>query len=403
MKISLKDISIDFLGKLIFPHIAKTDLRRFRQVRRIAFINIGGLGDYLLFSPIIKIFRAEYPDAHITLMTGPNFNGISELFPELDEVVLLQPRVKTFLNLLRCLRRGRYDVLIVNHDFEIPLWKLSLAIGFSGIPIRVGCHRNGLRDSALTSSVDNQNGNADGYLMDIFSRLATEFFRQVNKPVNIDPMNHFRYVPTPEELGRLDTLLAPYPAQSAHPAILIHPGTSQSSKTENWKKSWPSQAWRQCMHNLIQRYPGALVYLTGGPDDADEIQAIDDALKTLPPEGQARIINLYGKIPSVACLAALMKRCDVFIGCDSFAMHLALFVGTPLVAIFGLTNEKRFLPANHETCRVAARDDLACRPCLQITRTESCNQPVCLDVPVETVVSHVENLLRDVNVGLGVR
>ncbi len=41
---------------------------------------------------------------------------------------------------------------------------------------------------------------------------------------------------------------------------------------------------------------------------------------------------------------------------------------------------------------VAAREDLACRPCLWDLRQASCEQPVCLEVPVNTVIDRLESL-----------
>jgi ADP-heptose:LPS heptosyltransferase len=403
----LKDYIIRILDTVLFTPIKRAAFSRFKSVQRICFINMGGLGDYMLFSPMIALCRAQVPDARLTLLTAPNYAAVDELFSELDEVVILQPDQLHFGSLLSLLRQGRFDALIVNHDFAISSWALSLAIAFSGIPIRVGCGRSALRSAVLTASTPDRSENQNDYLMDLFYEATGVFFELIqqtpktamatkslfakNKPPDL--MAHYRYQNRLEEKAWLDTLLDGQHAVDASPKIVIHPGSSKNSKAENWHKSWPVQSWCELIAQLTQRYPTGVIYLTGGPEDALEVEAIALALEGLPAQSCQQVVNLYGQVTTTSSLAELLSEADVFIGCDSFAMHLALFTDTPLVAIFALTNEKRFLPSGNPRYRAAVRTDLPCRPCYPITRNASCENPICQQVPVSTVLSHVQELL----------
>lgn len=392
----MKDLTIRVLDTVLLTPLKQADFRHFKDVERICFINMGGLGDYMLFSPMISLCRAQYPDARLTLLTAPNYAAVDELFPELDEVVILQSEQLRFGSLLSLLRQGQFDALIINHDFAIPSWALSMAIALSGIPIRVGCGRNGLREAVLTASIPDRSENLDAYLMDLFYEATGAFFNLAQKKLTPDLMAHYRYQNRLEEKAWLHTLLDGQHSADASPKIVIHPGSSKNSKTENWHKSWPVNSWQQLIKQLAQLHPQGVIYLTGGPEDAEEVAAIEQALERLPAESRRQVVNLYGQITTTSSLAELLSEADVFIGCDSFAMHLALFTNTPLVAIFALTNEKRFLPTGNPRCRAAVRMDLPCRPCYPITRYSSCDNPICQDVPVSTVLRHVQELLQQV-------
>ncbi len=86
--------------------------------------------------------------------------------------------------------------------------------------------------------------------------------------------------------------------------------------------------------------PGAQVLLLGGPADTASAQAIRDAL---PPALQARTHDLVGRT-DWDTLGALIARCRLFLGPDTGAMHLAVAVGTPVVAAFGPTDPRRYGP-----------------------------------------------------------
>src|SRR5262249_11854557 len=63
----------------------------------------------------------------------------------------------------------------------------------------------------------------------------------------------------------------------------------------------------------------------------------------------------------VANLPALLSRCDLFIGNDSGAMHVAAAVGLPVVAVFGPTDPYGTAPVTSK-CTVV-QDRPYCSPC----------------------------------------
>jgi ADP-heptose:LPS heptosyltransferase len=82
-------------------------------------------------------------------------------------------------------------------------------------------------------------------------------------------------------------------------------------------------------------------------------------------------------------LAALLERCDLFIGGDSGPLHLAAAVDTPTVGIYGPTDPKRLAPRGtwHRVVAQAA----PCAPCytpdtVHLEDVTVCRQgnPICM-------------------------
>ena len=64
-------------------------------------------------------------------------------------------------------------------------------------------------------------------------------------------------------------------------------------------------------------------------------------------------------------LAAVLGAANVCVSNDSGAMHLAAAVGTPVVALFGPTNEYETAPLTREGRRSAVlTHPVWCRPCM---------------------------------------
>ncbi len=93
--------------------------------------------------------------------------------------------------------------------------------------------------------------------------------------------------------------------------------------------------------------------------DQSSASLVKEICQGLPP----RVINLAG-LTSLRELAALIKLCNVLLTNDSGPMHIAAALGTPLVALFGSTNEVTTGPYKTGT---VIHKHVACSPCYQRT------------------------------------
>lgn len=130
--------------------------------------------------------------------------------------------------------------------------------------------------------------------------------------------------------------------KDALPVVII------SAFTRAEKKDWPLDCFMHLTAQLSKKY---LCILTGAPERAGEI-------------GQALVRHNLEKAPNIANAAgafSLLTFCevvglaDVVVSADSFAVHLAGAKKTPVVALFGPTDETKVGPLGEHDIVVRAQ------------------------------------------------
>lgn len=357
-------------------------------IQKIAFINFGGIGDEILFSPVIEEVKKYLPQAHITVFLEDRSQSVRDILPHLDSVIPLeiqnQPKWKAFFQLWSLLRNKYFDVVISsgsNPMIPVLLW-------LSGIPIRVGFGTGKTSQKFLT--VEGYLAPKEkriGYAADMYFTLANSFLTWLLKE-KYTPMSPVLPHLKPISSSDLEWAQAKLNTSASGQKILIHPGVSTISVQKNILKSWPAASWAQLIQQLAQE--GHAVFLVGGPDDRETVESIRKQLPTDLPN----FTDLYGQTKNLKQLAALIQTADLLIGVDSSPMHIAVGYQKPTVALFGPTDEKKLLPSGDPRFQAVTASDLACRPCLWDVRDDSCDQPVCLDVPVESMLQAVHSILN---------
>ncbi|MDD5409367.1 MAG: glycosyltransferase family 9 protein, partial [Candidatus Omnitrophica bacterium] len=88
-------------------------------------------------------------------------------------------------------------------------------------------------------------------------------------------------------------------------------------------------------------------------------------------------------------LAALIKKCHVFISADSSPLHIASAMGTPFIALFGPTDSRRHLPPG-KNCIVISKD-LDCSPCY---KTKCRSKRCMMQITPEEVLAAIDKLIK---------
>jgi heptosyltransferase-2 len=133
------------------------------------------------------------------------------------------------------------------------------------------------------------------------------------------------------------------------PLVAVHAGA-----TFGTAKRWLPQRFAELAARLAAE--GAVVLFIGSPSE----RALADWVISLTHADRA--INLAGQT-SLAGVIDLLAAVDVLICNDSGPMHLAAAVGTPVVAIFGSTNEKETFPLAANEVRLIKAPGVGCSPC----------------------------------------
>jgi heptosyltransferase-2 len=103
-------------------------------------------------------------------------------------------------------------------------------------------------------------------------------------------------------------------------------------------------------------------------------------------------LNLVGET-DLARLMGVFSWCRLAVANDSGAMHVASAVGTPVVAVFGPTDESATAPLGPHTI---VWHDVWCRPCLlrECPLDHACMQGVTGARVVEAATSWLERTLE---------
>ena len=134
---------------------------------------------------------------------------------------------------------------------------------------------------------------------------------------------------SPAAARRLAALLRDLNLDPTRPLAILHPGATKDYK------QWPVAHFARLAAWLTAR--GHQVLVTGaGTRDGETIRQLQE----LAGEHMVSLHNRLG----IAELIALAERATLYIGNDTGPTHLAAATGTPTLAIFGPTDEKRWGP-----------------------------------------------------------
>lgn len=272
-------------------------------MHRILFIAPSRIGDAVLATGLLAELCRRYPDARVTVACGPVAKQVFETHPQLENLILLRKRAFAghWIALWRqtAFRRWTYVVDMRRSAMPWLLWARHRASAPKG---RAGTHR--IVTAAETLG------------------LATP------PPPTVWPRAADRRRAA-ELLGGAEQVLAIAP-------------------TANWPaKVWPAARFAELVARLTAPgapLAGATVFITGGPNEQDQAQAVIDAV---PADRRVAAVGL-----DLATTAAVFEQCRLFVGNDSGLMHLAAAAGAPTLGLFGPTDETTYAPAGRATATV---------------------------------------------------
>lgn len=329
-----------------------------KKINKALFINFGGIGDEILFLPTIQSFKNKYPEAKITLALEPRSKSIKDLSSLINNVLLIDVKGKNkYIELLKLLfeaRKGNFDVVFSSGGNKL----ISILLFLTGIKQRYGFFTGNLSKVLLTQPCPL-----------IKNQYAAKMYHELVKPLTKDEAD------MPQIYIENSTTKEPN-------SVVIHPGVSKMSVSKNMVKTYSPQKWKELIKKLISM--GKKVYLAGGPDDKEYIEAIAPTF-----DNTENFVNYYGQTKNIMELAKLIDSKEVLICCDSAPMHIGVAVNTKVIAIFGPTDEKKLIPQNNKNFVAVQNKNCSCRPCLWDKRNTTCPQVNCLNIPIEEIIKEL--------------
>jgi lipopolysaccharide heptosyltransferase II len=348
------------------------------SIQRILAINFGGIGDELLFFPVIQGLRETYPNSRITMLVEPRCAGIGAFNPAIDEVITFDIKAKPgpaeLMGLVGELRKRKFDLAISSGGSAM----VPLLLWLTGARYRAGYGASKTaRLLTYKAPLSKQ-------------QYAAEMYYDLIRAWVPSPNRLPQVAIAPADRLWAKEFMAEQGVQPGESVVMLHPGCSRLSVLKGFIKSWEPEKWAELSRRLVAE--GVRVLIAGGPDDEETLAAIRTQLNA-QSSGGSSVIDAAGKTKGLGQLAALIEQASVLVAVDSAPMHLGVAVGKPTVAIFGPTDPKKLLPEGtiHQAVHVSG---LECRPCLWDRRQTTCEALTCLkDLSVDMVEQAVRRVL----------
>jgi lipopolysaccharide heptosyltransferase II len=353
--------------------------RRTAAPQRILLLRLERIGDLLMTLEAIRDVRTYWPDAQIDIAVGSWNAPLARLLTDVNRVEIVDvpwlarednaPSWPALMAQARRWRARRYD-LVLNFEPDI---RSNLLAWLSGAAARVGYSSGGgralLTDARGYEPIEHVALNA--------RRLAARAAGRTppGAPDNLDLWP--RLMPPPDAVDRARTVLG----TNRRPLVGMHVSGGRQSK--QWHVDRFAATARQ-----LARDHSATIVLTGAPADRALVDLARSALRDVP------FVDASGAL-DLPTLAALLAELDLLVTSDTGPMHLAAAMGTPVVALFGPSDPRRYGPL--VVASRVLRVDLWCSPCGRVRLPPArCrgHVPDCMDgISVEAVVSAAAELL----------
>ncbi|MFT5151297.1 MAG: heptosyltransferase-1 [Planctomycetota bacterium] len=322
---------------------------------RIGIVKLGAIGDVVNSLPFVNRLRDAWPEAHITWCIAPLAHKLVVGHAAVDDFLILELRRPSqwFRHMLE-LRRARFDLVI---DLQ-RIAKSGLVARISGAKRRLGFDRARSKESSWVFMTERIPPNdAPGVTVEQYLEFA----------------DHLGLPPSPT---RWDLPQSTYArSDQQEPLIVINPGASKEANR------WPAVYWAELCRELVEEF-GASIVVTGGAEDralASELQQ----------QSGVALVDSCGQY-SLKESAGLFAAADLFVGGDTGPLHMAVAVGTPVVALFGAADPARTGP-HGQSSRVVSHW-VPCSPC----RKRIClieGHPCMRDLEVERVLEKIRETL----------
>ena len=350
---------------------------------QVLIVQLDSLGEIIHALPAARSIRAAQPRARLVWAVDEAYADLLQTQPWLDDVIAWDRRQwRGFGEFVRRVRREGCDVAI---DFQ-GSWRSGLVAGLSGAARRIG-HRPSLElahvfynDSVALETLDvhaverklalaaRLTGVPPGPFMER-PYLDDAAPRESDEPSGLFPLH-----PTAADVAAVDAWCRRRGFRPERDRLVaLSPDCGHDSRR------WPAEKFTQLARRLL-RLPGVRVVLTGG---AGSRALCDDVAG---PLGEA-VWRADGRFRSLAS-SVLLSRAAVVVSGDSGALHLAVAVGTPVVALYGASHPLRTGPYTSDA--LVLQRHLSCSPCFARRCPLKYDPPLCLDeISVERVFSQV--------------
>ncbi|MFA6268457.1 MAG: glycosyltransferase family 9 protein [archaeon] len=294
-----------------------------KSVKRILFIQLYGIGDYLMSTPAIVSISKEFPNADKIVLCKKADKEIAELTPTISKVFTPEE-----------LQNEKFDLVVSLNDSaeaSIIAWNLKpiYAIGF-------------LKGNKVNANFDIVPQTA------LETKSWTENYLLIPKALGIKEPKNKDYLIKLKKSKKIDLIIK---KNKLNKFIVFDPNTRKGTEA----KAWGNHNYAELAKKLLEaNYP--LVFC-GGKDETNSTETISLLSKLIQNKKSkaSKILNLTGET-TLSEAAYLFSKAALFVGNDSGLMHLSLAVNCPTIGIFGPTDSKILFSKKKNTFALQVRN-----------------------------------------------
>lgn len=329
---------------------------------KVLFFALGGIGDFIMFTPVVKKIISECePELISFVVENSACAQIASFFPRTKKVCIYETLWKT----VKSLKRTHFDVSVGVGA------RAALVPYLLGVRKRAGLKYRApfIKSTALKGSwslfltdVCGENDRSNHNVLENIKLLQVLDIIITHSDVKL-------WLPIPKKaFTKIDVFWHEVGVrENGKLCIAIHPGTNRSQVF----KRWPLRYFSKLCDLLVAEFD-AFVFIFEGPDECGLGEQVIAMSKS-------RSSMFLIKDFSIHEVAALISSCNFMVSSDSGLSHIAAAVGTPPFTIYGPVSEKRSSPWGYDDLVIRKRD-LACRPCYTRPGQKiDCDKKLCLE------------------------
>jgi len=327
-------------ARYTLAHMADATIAVYKELMhstKILIIKMTAVGDVVLSTAALRSIRYKFPNARIYCLTSSQASAVLEACPYINEVIVFDAEAKDFKSLMskaQELRRYHFDKVV-----DLQNNRVSHLLSFLALSKESYGYNNGKFGFLLSKRIKNN-------IRDI---PPVEHQFRVLKMMGIDysPELKLELTPSSKDEAYVQELLDSEWLSGSHLFVGFNISASKKWPTKNWPLDHIVKLCDILGHKNIR------VILTGENKDRS-------LSRRIIAKARAKPASFVGKT-SIMQLAALIKRCHVYLSPDSAPLHLAASMQVPIIAFFGPTDPKRHMPPADQ--KVILNKPMKCSPC----------------------------------------
>lgn len=298
--------------------------------QNILVIDFGQLGDVVLSLPALRSIRERFPRARITIAVGKpgaeviKLSGYANDTLVVDRVALrdgFKPlSLLRVFELVKNVRRRKFDFVIDLHSLS----ETNLLGFLSGAPKRLFSRRHGRSLDYLANFQPRPPAEAESS-----DRHLVDRYLDVLIPLGVKKADRIPHLKTGKaDNDSVEQILTKAKVAPGAPLVGLFPGAGHPGRR------WPLEKFAD-LADYLMRNDGVRVLVFAGPEE----HALVQEMRTVFPPNTLILDRL-----TIPQLAAALARLAVFVSNDTGPMHIAVAVGTPVVALLDRPTPNSFVP-----------------------------------------------------------